>query len=242
MNPERPANSLRESVIAYCDAIDVPGYDEAAILSRVRLRSQRPAPSRRRLKFALCVAAALALLVVLYDIPAVVAGVQRVFAAFTVTEGRTTPMSIRVVDLQRARADAPFAVIAPPPVANAPIVTVDEVNTQSNPSDASIVFELHGRMPGPEVMIVESDAASHPSRTLFALREAAAAPNLSRPPTPESPDRPGAVPRLVLRGSFGGRAFTPASWVAHGTRVVIMSPPGFLSAAQLKAIRGAMSR
>ncbi len=34
----------------------------------------------------------------------------------------------------------------------------------------------------------------------------------------------------------------PTTWIAHGTRIVVMSPPGLLTDAQMLAIRRAMSR
>ncbi len=189
------------------------------------------------------VAAMVALLVLLCNIPAVVAGVERVFAAFTVGAERTAPMTMHVVDLERARADMPFAVIAPPRIAGAPSVTVDEIYADASPSEASVIFEIHGAAPGPGIMIIESKAAAYHSRALFAIRAAAGASALPGLNALESaaPAAHGA-PRFMLRGSFEGRAFTPASWVTRGTRVVVMSPPGLLSTAQLQTIRHAMSR
>ncbi|MBD5657518.1 MAG: hypothetical protein IAI50_20410, partial [Candidatus Eremiobacteraeota bacterium] len=92
---------------AYCEAIDVPNFDEAAIASRRHPATHSIVRSHARLKMAV-VAATVALVVVLCDIPAVVAGVQRVFAAFTIAAGQQKPMTIRAVELARARADMPF--------------------------------------------------------------------------------------------------------------------------------------
>jgi hypothetical protein len=244
MNPKPFASELAEAIVAYCDAIDVPDFDEASIALANRRRVRHIEPTRTRRRLTACVAVLVALVIVLCNVPAVVAGVQRVFAAFTVDAGRTRPMTMRVVDLERARADMPFAVIAPPSIAGAPIVAVDEMYADAFPAGASVVFEIHGTAPGPEVMIIETNAAGYHAPTVFAIRGPAdAATVIPRFRSLESPApwvHP--APSGLLRGSLGGRTFAPASWVAHGTRVVVMSPPGFLSGAQLQTIRREMSR
>jgi len=245
----RRFGGISADVVAYCEAVEVPDFDEAAITSRSHVPVHRIARSRTRMRMRMrmrtvaSVAALIALFVGLCEMPAVVAGVERVFAAFTVAAGRTAPMTIRIVGLERAKADMPFAVIAPPPIAGAPEVTVGEMYAGASLAEASVVFELHGTAPGPEIMIIETKAARNHARTLFAMRGAADRPVLPVWRSLQSPAPSGhSLQKFVLRGSVAGHAFAPASWVAHGTRVAVMSPPGLLSIAQLQTIRRAMSR
>lgn len=244
MNRRRSADAISAAVSAYCDAIEVPEFDEAAIAARGRQRERMIERARGTpLRVAACAAAAVVLLLILGNIPAVVAGVERLLQAFSVTAGRTTPMTIRVVDLEHARADMPFAIVTPPPLAGAPMVAVEEMDGAGTRSDPSVIFEIHGTTPGREVMIVETKAAGRISPTLFSIRGPADRAG-SRPLRSLGPpvSRGRRVPGVVLRGSFEGRAFAPTTWVAHDTRIVVMSPPGFLTDAQMLAIRRAMSR
>jgi hypothetical protein len=231
MNVRPSADRMERAVGAYCNAIAVPAFDEAAITAALPVRAGRAAP--RRINVAARSVAVLAGLVLLAcSMPAVVAAVQHAFAAFSIAGGRPRPMTIRAVDLERARADMPFAVIAPPAIAGFDVVAVDEIAANPAASDGSVVFQLHRRTPGPDVMIVESDAARHHAPTVLTIGrppDAARFPAIRRP-------------QVVLRGSFQGRTFAPASWVAHGTRIVVMSPPGLLSSEQLQTIRHRMSR
>jgi len=243
MNQKRSADPIAAAVVAYCDAVDVPDLDAAAIVSRRREDTfgKRRAAEKPWL-IAASVAAIIALLFVAFDISAVVAEVQRVFAAFTLAAGRTTPLTIRVVDIERARADMPFAIIEPPPIRGAPIVTVEEIAGDASPSNASVIFEIHGVAPGRELMIVETKASRPLAATLLTVRAPGdrELPRLSplEPPAPSSRhERP-----IILHGSFAGQAMTPTTWVAHGTRVAVMSPPGFLADSQMRAIQHAMSR
>jgi hypothetical protein len=242
MKTKPNANAISEAVVAYCEAIDVPDFDEAAIASSSRVGFNPIARWRMRPRVAAYVASFVVLLAILYNVPTVVAGVQRVFAAFTVASARrTTPMTIQEVNLDRARVDMPFTVIVPPSIAGAEIVAIDEVYSPGSPSDASVIFEIHGSAAGPEAMIVEN-AARHHSPTLFALRDPANATAL--PPFHSFGTRPLAAhkPILMLREDNNARTFSPASWVTHGTRVVVMSRPGLLSISQLRAMKRAMSR
>jgi hypothetical protein len=238
----RQSGAMADAVAAYCKAMVVPDLDEAAIIAASRLRVRAAAPRRIRLTAASGVAL-VGLVVLVCNGAAVVAGVQRAFAAFSVAAGRAQPMTIRAVDLERARADMPFTVIAPPSIAGAGVVAVDEIDADSAASNASVVFELRGTAPRPGIMIIESDAARYHGRTIFAIPGPAASARSLQARWPQSPvPADDSKPNVVLRGSFQGRAFAPPTWVAHGTRIVVMSPPGVLSTAQLQTIRHQMSR
>lgn len=244
MKPRRSADPISLAVIAYCETIEVPDFDEAAVASRHHKREYMIERAHARpLRIAAAVTTIIALLLVLRNIPAVGEGIERVLQAFSVVAGGTKPMTIRVVDLERARADVPFAVVEPPRIVGAPIVTVDEMYGDASRSDASIIFEAHGMAPGRDVMIVESQAGRRLSSTLLSIRGPADAAGLAPLGSVEPPASSGRrAPAILLRGYFEGRTFTPTTWVAHGTRVVVMSPPGFLTGAQMRAIRRAMSR
>jgi len=236
----RSVDEIAQHVVAYCEAIEIPAFDEAAFAALHRVPVGQSAPRGARWKLATSAVAIVVLLVALSNLHAVVAGVQQLLRAFTIDGGARTSMTIRAVDLRGARADMPFEVIAPPHIAGVPIVTVDEVAAGS--SDPSVIFELHGTSFGPEVMIVESNAAAHHAPTLFTIGGSANATGSAALPALKSRVRSKVqTPRIVLRGFVDDRGFLPATWVAHGTRVVVMSPPGFLSVAQLRAIRHAMT-
>jgi len=230
MNPKRSIDPIAAAVVAYCDAVDVPDFDATAVVSRRRKHTFERERSREKpLRIAASLAAMLALLFVAFNISAVVAEVERVFQAVTVTAGRMTPMTIRVV-------------IEPPSIPGAPIVTVEEIYGDASRSNPSVIFEIHGSAPGREVMIVENTAARQLAPTLLTVRGPGEKeiPRLHSLEPRISPGR--RAPTTVLHGSFAGEAFTPTTWVTQGTRIAVMSPPGFLTDSQMRAIRRAMSR
>ncbi len=243
MAPEQRAQSLREAIASYVHAIPIPAIDERAIAARRgKLETAvTPTPRRWRLQtIALAIAAALGVFAVV-DAPAVVAGMQRVFAAFTVAGGRTLPMSVREVDLATARADVSFAIIAPPAVPGT-TVTLREIRSSTSPASESVAFELQPRRPGLPVTIVESRDGGGPRRVYLSVREpdrgdAKVAP---LPPIPAGSGTAGT--HISVAGKLGDRSFVPLTWVTRGTRIVLLSPPGALSDAQLRAIRSAMSK
>lgn len=242
MNLKRSVDPIAAAVVAYCDAVDVPDFDASAMVSpgRQRLFERERAPEQPW-RSAL-IAAMVAGLFAVFNISAVVAEVERIFAAFTVDAGRTAPMTFRVVDIARARSDMLFAIIEPPPIPGAPLVTVEEMFGDAARSNPSVIFEIHGATPGREVMIIENSAARQLPSTLLTVRgpEDREPPRL--PPFGPRSSSGGRAPAIVVHGSFAGKAFTPTTWVAHGTRIAVMSPPGFLTDSQMQAIRRVMSR
>lgn len=253
MNRPHAADAVSEAVIAYCDALRVPVLDEAAIAARPgpRARGTGTPPhargtgtpmARPRLRIAAAVAIGVALLVCLCAAPAVFAGAQRILRAFTLVAGRPQPMTVRVVGLERARADAGFVVIPPPPIAGAPSVTVEEFAAGASRAATSVVFEIRGHASGSAITIVESNADRAPARTLLSTDDGRAGARGAQPGALAPPvrrHRPGR--HAELYGVANGEPFEPVTWVARGTRIVLVAPPGTLSPAQVRAIRRAMS-
>jgi hypothetical protein len=164
---------------------------------------------------------------------------QRVFAAFALVGGRTLPMSVRTVDLAKARADVPFEIIVPPSFPGAAI-TLREIVSPASPESDSVAFDLDMRGPGPEVSIVENRDGGGQGQLYLSEREpdrsdAKVAPLLALPKLSST----GAQVSVV--GNLGKGSFVPLTWVTRGTRIVLMSPPGVLSEEQIRAIRSAMS-
>jgi hypothetical protein len=240
MVPERRAASVRDAVALYVHAIPIPALDERAIAARRGTLAVALAPRRPRLRaIALAMAATLAVIVAA-DASAVVAGMQRVFAAFTVAGGRTSPMSVREVDLATARADVPFAII-PPPALPGITVTLREIGSPAAPASESVAFELQTRRPGPPITIVEARAGGELRHVYLSEREPARGDAKVAPfPAPVQSGSDGRHPSLL--GKLGDRSFVPLTWVARGTRIVLLMPPGALTDAHVRAIRSAMSQ
>jgi hypothetical protein len=187
----------------------------------------------------LATAAILALFLAV-DASAVVAGMQRVFAAFMLVGGRTVPMSVRDVDLATARADVPFAIIVPPSLPGM-AMTLREIRSTVSPANDSVAFDLHMRRTMPDVSIVESRDGGSPRHMYLSVREpdrgdAGVAPLRA---LPKITGARGA--KVSLIGNLGEGSFAPLTWVTHGTRIVLISQPGVLSDARIRAIRSAMS-
>jgi hypothetical protein len=244
MNRKPPADAVAAvdlAVAAYCEAINVPDIDEAAVAARLRNLSD----GGRRVRFRMragsvvaYVAVALTLAVALSTIPAVIAGAERVLRAFTLIGGRTTPLTTRTVDLERARADMPFVVVAPPAIAGLPSVSIDEVAGGDAGSSAELVFQIRGAASGREVTFVESKFEKNARRTLISIGPSidSGTPQFAPPPGAD-----GGGSALVLHGYAEGRTFVPSTWVDRGTRIVLLAPPGALTAGEMRDIRAAMS-
>ena len=238
--PNRHVESLRDAVASHVHAIAIPALDERAIAAR-RGMPVNALTSRRPLVRTAALATAAALVVFLaVDASAVVAGMQRVFAAFALVGGRTVPLSVREVDLAQARADAPFEVIVPPALEGTKM-TLREILSSGSPASDSVTFDLAMRRPGHEVSIVESRDGGGPRQLYLSVREpdrddAKVAP---LPALPKQSSTAGS--RISVVANLGKGSFVPLTWVTRGTRIVLMSPPGVLSDAQIRAIRSAMS-
>ena len=238
--PNQQVESLRDAVASYLNAILIPALDERAIIARRGSLAIAQAPRRRLLRTAaLATAAALAVFLAV-DASAVVAEMQRVFSAFALVGGRMVPLSVREVDLAKARADVPFEIIVPPTLAGT-TMTLREILSSASPANDSVVFDLDMRRPGPGVSIVESRDGGGKRQFYLSEREPDRA-NARVAPLPALPKLSGSAgPQISLVAKLGMVSFVPLSWVTRGTRIVLTSPPGVLSAAQIRAIRSAMS-
>lgn len=242
MNRKPPVDAVAAAVVAYGEAIDVPDVDEAAVAARVRKLST----GGRRVRFRMrpgsvvaLVAIALTLVVISSSVPAVIAGAEHVLQAFTLAGGRTTPLTTRTVDLERARADMPFVVVAPPAIAGLRNVSIDEVTGGDAGSHAQLVFQMHGAASGRDVTFVESKSDKNAARTLIAI---GAPTNTVKPQFKPPPVTGRGGSTTLLRGYADGRTFAPLTWVTRGTRIVLVAAPGVLSAAEVRDIRRVMSR
>ncbi|MGH7727465.1 MAG: hypothetical protein ACREM2_01565 [Vulcanimicrobiaceae bacterium] len=250
MNRKSQANELGEIVARYVAGIAIPAFDARAIRARMRSSAAaKPASffgSRRRTLAALVVAAAL--LALLPNIPAVVAQVQHALRAFAVVNGRTVPLTIRVVDLAQARADMPFTVIAPAAIPAGLQPTIRELYSGTSFANARLMFDYSGPLParvsasavrGPGLTIIETSSSASAGNAIFISTSLGRAhlPPLP-PPTLPSAGKPSAYG--LLRQGGTAVKIKAITWVAHGTRVSLLSPPGLLTPGQ--TIRTAMSQ
>ena len=231
---------MRDAVASYVDRIVVPALDEREIAARRGTYAAVRAPLRPHVRTAVLAAAAALAIFVAIDASAVVAEMQRVLAAFTLVGGRTVPMSVSDVDLARARADVPFAIVVPPSLPET-TMTLREIRSSASPASDSVVFDISFRRPGSVVSIVENRDGAAPRRVYLSVRgpdggDATVAP---LPAFPKLGSNAGT--KISLIGNLGTGSFVPLTWVTRGTRVVLLSRPGALSAAQIRAIRSAMS-
>ena len=235
--------SLRAVATGYAESIDVPAFDPSAIGARRRAPEGRAAsaPPTWRRRFA-AVGGAGVLLALVLNAPAVIAQVQRVVEAFTFVNGQAVPLTVQTVSLSQARSDMPFAVITPPSVPGFTPNAIREMYANPSRADGRLVFDYVGARPGPPLTIEESSAATLGAQSFSVIAHDQSAGTQRVAPLP-----PGAPPRkgelsVQLMGKGGSVRFQPISWVTHGTRVVLVSPPGQLSQGQVNAIRAAMSR
>jgi RNA polymerase sigma-70 factor (ECF subfamily) len=188
--------------------------------------------AHRRLRKSLALLA-MSIAVVL-TIGTVVAGIERVVRGFAVTGGRVVPLTVRRVDLRRARADLPFTIVAPPVLREAPVVAIDEYYRGTPAFDASVMFVLRDRSSGVGITIVESKDTRGPTRELFVAGDGDDVRGPAAPPSM-------GVRGYDVRGSFAGRSFRPQTWLAHGTRIVVMTPTARIRVALFRKIRHGMS-
>jgi hypothetical protein len=239
--PNRSVEPLRDAVTSYVGEMAIPALDERAIAAR-RGTAALAGTRRRPLLQTAALAAAAALAAFLaVDASAVVAEMQRVFAAFALVGGRTVPMSVHDVDLAKARADVPFEIVAPPALAGTTL-TLREMLSSASPASDTVVFNLDVRRSGVEVSIVETRDGGGARQVYLSEREpdrgdARVAP---LPALPKLPSSGGT--HIAVVGNLGNASFVPLTWVTRGTRIVLMSPPGALSDAQIRALRSAMSK
>jgi len=237
--------SLPTSVADYVGKIPVPDCDLNAIAARRHIERKRPLWS----PWMGAVVTAGILIAILANVPAVVAQVERVFRAFTVVNGHAVPLSVQSVSLEQARAQVPFTVIAPTAVPSGLRATIRTFSSESDPHQARVMFEYRktrADMP-PPLTIMETADDGHPERNVLFMTKSSDA--VSVPKLPPVPMQPGDRQSMSVQDYKIVRdgkekhfriKFQPMSWVQHGTRVTLMSPPDALSDQQLNAIRSAM--
>jgi hypothetical protein len=244
MNVGLSTEDLCAVATGYAESIDVPAFDASSV--RVRRGAGEharavgaPPAWRRRLA---AVAGAGVLLAFVTNAPAVIAQVQRVIEAFTFVNGQAVPLTVETVSLTQARSDMPFTVITPPSIPGFTASAIREMYSKPSRSDGRLLFDYQSARPGPPLTIEESSPAGSSDQNFFVVfRDRNSATQRVAPLPPAAPLRNG-EPTVQLLGKDGSARFHPITWIASGTRIVLVSPPGMLSADQVNAIRAAMSR
>ncbi len=239
MSHRQSRKTVRDIVANYVNAIEIPGLQEYAVRRRsVYVQSESPALGISSWRPAALVVLAAVVLVFLANIPSVVAQVQRVLQAFVVVQGRTVPVDIRSVNIDQARADMPFFVVAPAAIPPGLQMSINEMRPPTaSHAGANLIIQFTDASGKPALTIAERSVADGPPAQSGARLSDkwSAAPDGRWRWT----DRiegwaaaGGGAPHggpffMQVRGSgstVGTRiTITPISWVAHGTRIDLIS-------------------
>ena len=264
MNRNPSDNDVRGVVTQSLDAVDVPAFDAAAIRSKVAAGGAQPMRPRAWIPRGALVGvpAAVVLVALLANIPLVRAQVERALHAFAVVNGQTVPLDVRTVSLEQARAQMPFAVIAPVGVPAGLRAMINTMSSPSAPQTAHVIFQYQDNRGFPVLTIDESSARSAGPQQLLVTSSR----SVGGPPPPDAaggPDAGGAVappppPADGSKGTYVIRQMDvqrvngqtvkrqvelhPVAWTVHGTRIVLAAMPDGLSQNQVDLIRAAMSR
>lgn len=245
MNQSQRVERTRGAVDDYVGDIEVPQYDADAVAARMNVRTQADTmPRLRRWPTTALAAGAACAIVALFIIasPAVLGQVERMLQAFATINGQTVPVEVNSVTLDQARSDMPFAVIAPAAIPPGLTERIDELNPNSSRLDSHLLIRFSNG-DGPTVLTImeRSVHAAPPVRMRLWMTTG---PNVvpAAPPLPRVP--PGQ--HMFVQFNHNGQVLRqirvePISWVVRGTRVDLISPPGFLSPMQIAAIRRAMA-
>jgi hypothetical protein len=233
---------IAEAAETFIAATPVPPFDSKSIHRRSSEAStSRNDAQRSRFLRTLPVAAAVIAIAILFNIGAVFATVtQAMNRFFLVSNGKPVPVQARVVTLDQARHDMPFTVITPAAVPADLHATITELRTPSRPQDTHLLIEYRRTAGGvlPLLTIVEATPTTRGTGT-FAIQfhERGGSP----PPLPGLlREKPGPYLHGEFRTNGKQIGIRPVSFVTHGTRVDVISPPGALTSTQLNAIRSAM--
>jgi hypothetical protein len=239
MNRKAFEEMIRRSVMSYAASIDVPEIDAGSIRARATRSSTARPPAGGMRRRAIAFAAVAVVLVLLLGAPAVIAQVQRIMRAFSVTNGQRVPLAVRTVSLEQARADMPFTVIPPAGIPAGFQATIRELGTGA---DARVMFQYGNGPHLPPLTIMESSAAKPDTHILIAESIG----NRPLPSTlPIPPSGPGAQVQWNTK-TAGGQVhqrtkITPLTWTQHGTRISILPAPS-ITTAEIDAIQAAMQR
>lgn len=245
MNQSQQAERTRSAVEEYARGIEVPRYDPDAVVARMSARTHAdPMPRSRRWSTAALTACAACAIVALFIVasPAVLAQVERMLHAFATINGQAVPVAVNSVTLDQAHSDMPFAVIAPAAIPPGLTEQIDELNPNSSRLDSHLLIRFSNG-DGPTVLTIMErsvHAAPQARMRLWMTTGPNVAPAV--PPLPRVP--PGE--HMFVQFGHNGQVLRqirlePISWVVRGTRVDLISPPGFLSPMQIAAIRRAMA-
>lgn len=242
MNQSQRAERLRQVAHSYAESVDVPHFNASAVRSRLRSGSPEGVTWRR----AGVVAAVLLMIAFAFGGRAVIAQVENMLQAFATIGGQNVPVAVTAVTLEQARRDMPFAVIAPAAIPPGFDETINELDVSSSRLDSRLVFQYRNADRGPDLTIIESAARGGTPQSLMRLwmRQSikGMAPPAAAPPLPSAAGGEHAYVQFNRNGQVQRRVrIEPLSWVVHGTRIDVISPPGLLSGAQLAAIRRAMA-
>jgi len=268
MNRKLSENGLRDSVNASLGALDVPQFD----LGEIRRRSFSDAARRRtasapRLRALIAApVAALLLVALLVNVPAVRAQVERALNAILIVNGRQVQSSVQTVTLDQARTLMPFAVISPAGLPAGLKTTITAVTSDSNPSADMLMIRYEAPDGSPVVTIHESSAAAHgPQQLMISEKRVIGGPaaggdgdasdaapsggaRVEAPHGAQAGGRDLVVMHTVdaqnVNGHKSVRQFTfrPSVWIVRGTRIMLAARDGALTPSQIAAIRSAMSR
>ena len=239
MNQSQQVERARDAVGAYVETIDIPQYNERA----VRARASSVAPRRTVPRWAAAAAACVLLVAVFTATPTVRAQVEHMLQAFAVIGGQQVPVAVNDVTLDQARRDMPFSVVAPAAIPAGFTPRIDELTPSSSRLDARLVFRYQGSGNVPGLTIMESRATSGaPEQMKLWMTAGSGTPPHAPAAMNNLPPGQHAFVQFRSDGTVTQRVrVEPITWVVHGTRVDLISPPGLLTPMQLAAIRRAMS-
>ena len=246
MNQSQQVERTRGAVEDYVGGIEVPHYDADTVAARMNARTHSDAmPRPRRWTTAALAAFAACAIVVIFVVasPAVIAQVERMLHTFATINGQTVPVAVNSVTLDQARRDMPFAVIAPAAIPPGMTEQIDELNPNSSRLDSRLLIRFSNGDGPPTLTIIERSAHA----TWQQMRLWMTVGNTVPPAAPPLPRAPSGG-QMFFHAEFGPDGHVirqvrvePISWVVRGTRVDLISPPGFLSPMQIAAIRRAMA-
>lgn len=223
---------LNKETIDYVEGIEVPDFDLRSVQARrtEAFRSKFP-------RGAIAAAAAVLVVVFVLSAPAVFAQVERTLRAFVTIRGHTEAVPVASVTLEEARSRVPFTVVAPAAIPPGFQGTIDEIDSGPSRFDSRLVFRFaNGNAPG--FTIFESSALH--TRGNERLMMTVGKPN-GMAHLPALPPEQHAFVQFGRNGVVTRRLrVEPISWIVGGTRIVLVSPPGVLSKAQMDTIRRAM--
>jgi hypothetical protein len=235
MNQSSTTDKLCNAASEYAENIAVPPYDERAV--RARLRAPHVRAHWRRP--AIAIAAASAIVFLVFGGRNVLAQVEHMFRVFVSVNGQMVTASTNSVTLDQARRDMPFTVIAP---AGLPAGLQGQITEVVPPNGAgegrSLIFRYDTQQ-GP-LTITENrhTRASSSSNDKIAIAKPVGAATFGMP---RFPPIHGPGLHAYFRNSAGSmEVLDLITWTADGTTVVLAAPPGLLTSQQIALVERSM--